>query len=228
MSRRAEPTAAAEPIVADAAAGAIEVEWQLGAPNLARVRRWLGRADLPRGFAITPRDRVVYADAYLDTDDWSFHRAGVAVRLRRRRGRVEATIKALVPAIDGVARRREIVEALAVDPPVAVGDAPGPVGTRVRAVAGARVLPTLFVVRTSRRRFALRRDGVVVGEVTLDASAVTRASEGAPAPPLRRGRDHRSSRKGCRSSAGAGGSVSPRARGLQVRGGSRGLGSHAR
>ncbi len=147
-----------------------EVEWQFDAPALEAVARWL-TAGLPDvGLEVGTPDLVTIHDSYLDTNDRRLHRAGYALRVRRDGRALEATLKALAPAEEGVSRRREITEPAGEASPEAVCALPGPVGARVRAVAGRRALTTLFDVRTRRRRFALRRDGDDVAEVALDAT----------------------------------------------------------
>jgi triphosphatase len=96
-------------------------------------------------------------DTYYDTDDWRFYRAGYALRVRRDDENVEATMKSLSPAEDGVKRRRrEISEPLKRGDAEALLKARGPVGERLRLLAGARDLRPLFGIRHRRRVFTLR------------------------------------------------------------------------
>src|SRR3954447_13081647 len=84
-----------------------EVEWQLDAPELRPLERAIERGELGDGaITIGAVDAETIGDTYLDTADWRFHRAGYALRLRRIGGAAEATLKALVPAADGLSRRR--------------------------------------------------------------------------------------------------------------------------
>ena len=90
----------------------IEVEWQLDALDLRPVERWLAirtelapiaEATIP-GLGIVPGAPKRLVDVYIDTEDWRIGRAGYVLRVRRRAGRVEATLKDLVRA-----RRRDCV-----------------------------------------------------------------------------------------------------------------------
>jgi triphosphatase len=77
-------------------------------------------------------------------------------------------MKALVPARDGLRRRREISEPL---PGVeTLKGIPGPVGDRVRRLAGIADLRPLFEVRTRRRTFALRTETPSSGEIVEEGS----------------------------------------------------------
>ena len=65
--------------------------------------------------------------------------------------------------------------------PSRVIDTAGPVGTRVRALAGSRRLRPLFEVRTRRRLYVLESDAFPAGEISLDETAIHLAGGGAPA-----------------------------------------------
>jgi CHAD domain-containing protein len=116
-----------------------------------------------------PAKRLV--DSYLDTADWRLGRAGYVLRTRRRAGRLEATLKDLVPSANGLRRRLEVTEPL---PSADIGDLDpdGPVGRRLRALAGARPLHQVLDVRTRRRPYALEVHGARVGEVALDDTVI--------------------------------------------------------
>ena len=173
----------AQPNGAGTAEGdAREIEWQLTAPDLGPVRRWLERhADLD-DLSIEPLPTQQLHDTYLDTEDWRVFRAGFALRLRekseRRKGHVEATLKGLRSAREEVADRREITERLSEGRPKALAQAVGPVGSRVRDVTGVRPLRTLFDVRTARQRFAVRsrNAAAAVGEIALDEARFSRGN----------------------------------------------------
>ena len=157
----------------------VEVEWQFDALDLRPVERWL--ATLPTlavetdeggtvtALAQTPRRLV---DSYLDTDDWRVARAGFVTRSRHRGRQVEITMKDMHPAQgDGLRQRLEVTEVM---PPGGVGDLgpAGPVGRRLRAIAGTRPLREVLQVRTRRRPFALRIGGVDVAELALDETVI--------------------------------------------------------
>jgi triphosphatase len=170
----------------DLAQGArdVEVEWQFDALDLRPVERWLaalpGRQpapDLPTLTALAkPARRLV--DRYLDTPDWRLARAGFVLRTRHHGRQEEATLKNSHPPGEGGLRVR-----LEVTEPLEGGDIKtlstlGPVGRRVRAVAGTRPLRQVLEVRTRRRPFSLRVAGEEVAELALDDTVITgRAGE---------------------------------------------------
>jgi len=165
-----------------------ELEWQLAATDLDGVRKWLmTKRPGAEGWYCKPRATVEHHDIYLDTDDWRIHRAGFALRVRDASGRHEATLKELRPARDGFADRRELSEPLADAGDEGVAAWVGPVGARVRAVAGARALRTLFHVRTQRERFGIVRAGsdAGAGELALDSTTIS-APDGAVRATLQR------------------------------------------
>jgi triphosphatase len=167
-----------------------EVEWQFDAVDLRAVARWLAE---PAEWRVDPASvRVAAAgtrsqiDLYLDTNDRRFHRAGYALRIRRssRHGAAgEATLKALEQSggeTPGVRNRREVSEQLAEPDPRALMRSEGPVGRRVRALAGRKRLLPLFEIRTRRRLFSLETDVSTPGEIALDETAIHPPRGGAP------------------------------------------------
>ncbi|MCL4507235.1 MAG: CHAD domain-containing protein [Chloroflexi bacterium] len=157
-----------------------EVEWQYDADDIGAVARWLQARPPDSDVQARFQADVEQIDAYLDTDDWRVLRAGYALRVRRKtRGGAEATLKSLNAAAKGVRQRHEINEDLSGEPDPrsiaqAVFDAPGAVGARVRAVAGARgnrTLRVLFEVHTRRSMYELTCDNQRAGEVDLDDAA---------------------------------------------------------
>jgi triphosphatase len=175
--------------VRGAAAGvdAAETEWQFDALDLRPVLRWLdddGRVAAP-GFRVAPAGSANQVDLYLDTDDQRFYRAGYALRLRRvnRRRQGEATLKALAGTslTPGLRNRREVAERLEQVEVEALQRSEGPVGDRVRAVAGRKRLLKLFEVRTNRHTFSVSADGVPSGEVALDETRIQPPDGSAPA-----------------------------------------------
>ena len=183
------------------ASDGIEVEWQFGVGDLAAAERALRACAGPLGLELAPSGTRVLRDEYLDTDDWSFHRAGFALRLREadaasadpltpalsREGggskTTEATLKGFGETSDGPRRRREINEALDGGGREALLAAPGPVARRVRAVAGPREVRALFALRTERRTFELRAEGSPrsIAEAAFDATEVETGRAGARA-----------------------------------------------
>jgi len=134
------------------------------------------RASNDRGLVIEPRSALEVHDTYFDTSDWRIRHAGFALRVRNAAGESEATLKELRPSKDGKADRRELTEPLTDASPDAIVRAPGPVGTRVHAVAGAHELQALFSASTTRQRFGVRKqDGTEeLAEITLDATVFSR------------------------------------------------------
>ena len=99
----------------------------------------------------------------------------------------EATLKSLHSASAEVADRRELSETLESSESESIRQSIGPVGTRVHAVSGARALLPLFEVRTSRQRFAIRREDEAqqLGEIALDETVISRP-HGAPQTSMQR------------------------------------------
>jgi triphosphatase len=163
---------------ANAGGEAREVEWQLTAPDLGVVRRWLDQHPRLDRLSIGPLPAQQLHDTYLDTEDWRLFRAGFALRLRQRAGQLEATLKGLHSARVDVADRREITERLPRGGLKTLAQAAGPVGSRVRDVAGIKPLRPLFEVRTSRQRFAVRNGNpdAAVGEIALDEARFSRGA----------------------------------------------------
>src|SRR6202049_2412014 len=153
-----------------------EVEWQLASTDLGTVRRWLADHGTIDGLIVEPRSTLQIFDTYLDTDDWRIHRAGFALRIRSESGKSEATLKSLHSASPEVADRRELSETLENSQSESIRQSIGPVGTRVHAVSGAHALLPLFEVRTSRQRFAIRREDEAqqLGEIALDETVISR------------------------------------------------------
>jgi triphosphatase len=132
-----------------------EVEWQFESADLDLVENWLEEHPSVSGLAVVPEATRELLDTYYDTEDWRFYRAGYALRVRRDGESREATMKSLTPAEGALRRRREISEPLEGNLSTPKGSS-GPVGERVRRLAGARDLRPLFEVHTRRRIFALR------------------------------------------------------------------------
>jgi triphosphatase len=143
----------------------LEVEWQFDADDLGAVEGWLAKNRSAFGITASPVSARKLSDTYYDTEDWRFYRAGYVLRVRRTGERAEATMKALSPPEDGVRRRREISEPLEGGDVQALRRARGPVGERLRLLAGATELRPLFELRTRRRVFELR-----TGEETIGAA----------------------------------------------------------
>ena len=153
-----------------------EIEWQFEAPDLELVEKWLVKHPTTSGLAVAAGMTKEITDTYYDTDDWRLYRAGYVLRLRRDGGSAEATMKALAPAEGALRRRREISEPLegGIETPKKTR---GPVGERLRRIAGVADLRPLFEVRTRRRTFALRPERSSPGGIVEDALGNIRRRE---------------------------------------------------
>src|SRR5215218_2525620 len=155
-----------------------EIEWQLEAVELAPVENWLNEHPSAAGVDIVPGWARELSDVYYDTEDWRLYRAAYALRVRNTDGQsAEATMKALAPAEGGLRRRREISEPI--EGIETLKGIPGPVGERVRRLAGTADLRPLFEVRTRRRTYALRTQTPSSGEIVEDASGNIRRQKSA-------------------------------------------------
>jgi len=142
------------------------------------VERWLALRSSPGalsettpGLSIRPGTPKRLVDVYVDTSDWRIGRAGYVLRVRRRAGRVETTLKDLSPATKGLRRRLEVTQALPASG-LAGLDRDGEVGWRVTALAGTRPLKQVLEVRTRRRPFDLAVNGETVAELALDDTVI--------------------------------------------------------
>jgi triphosphatase len=171
----------------------IEIEWQLDALDLRPVERWLASLEQRNNSAVRrddSTDRLELTaetadarhlfDVYLDTGDWRIGRAGFVLRVRHRGNGDEVTLKDTAPASAGLRQRLEVTEPLPAGGVTALG-ASGPVGRRVRALAGHRPLRPVLEVRTTRVPTTLRSDGQAVAEVALDDTTLSVGAHEEPA-----------------------------------------------
>jgi CHAD domain-containing protein len=158
-----------------------EIEWQFDAHDLRPVVRWLEArgpaaesSGAPNGHALVAFTALVprqIVDTYIDTPDWRFHRAGLAVRVRVSNGSFEASLKTLEPAQDGLRERTEIRSPLASGEPAALLAADTRAGAWARSLAGRQPPGPLFTVRSTRHVYAILIDSRSVGEVVLDETS---------------------------------------------------------
>jgi triphosphatase len=159
-----------------------EIEWQFDAPDLEPVERWLEEHPSTSGLSVVSGATRELIDTYYDTEDWRFYRAGYALRVRQDGESAEATMKSLAPAEGALRRRREISEPLKGNVKTPKG-ARGPVGERLRRLAGDRDLRPLFEIRTRRRTFVLLSENPSAtadgssGEIVEDALGDIRPRE---------------------------------------------------
>jgi CHAD domain-containing protein len=145
-----------------------ELEWQFDAIDTRPVERWLNAA----GGFVTQGGTKRFVDTYADTDDWRLYRAGYSLRLRMGHGETEATMKALSAGANGIRDRREITEQLPAGSLETLPASEGPVGKRVRAVAGSHDIRRKFKVRTRRQTYLVSSNGSEAAEVALDATTI--------------------------------------------------------
>jgi len=172
----------------------VEIEWQLDALDLRPVERWLAglpeqrthgpfadRASdiVPSTVTASARPAERLVDTYLDTADWRIGRAGFVLRVRHRGGHGEVTLKGMAEANAGLRRRLEVTEPLPADGVGALGTH-GPVGWRLRALAGRRPLQAVLEVRTRRRPYDLRVADELVAEVALDDTTIVVGNDHQP------------------------------------------------
>jgi triphosphatase len=150
------------------AADGREVEWQFDAIDTRPVERWLKAA----GDVVTQGETKRLVDTYADTDDWRLYRAGYSLRLRVGQGGTEATMKSLSAAANGLRDRTEIAEPLPAGSLETLPASDGPVGRRVRAVAGSHDIRPKFQVRTRRQTYLVSSNGSAAAEVALDATTI--------------------------------------------------------
>jgi CHAD domain-containing protein len=163
-----------------------ELEWQFDAADLEAVRRWLTEHANGHGaFSVATAGAALQNDVYLDTADRRFARAGYALRIRRleESGDTEATLKEVGGSSDatpGLRSRQELSVRLEAADPALLVAAGGPVGERVRALAGQKPLQALFEVSTNRQLLLLAAPGSS-GEIALDETSIQPPQGGAPA-----------------------------------------------
>ncbi|HYU93501.1 MAG TPA: CYTH domain-containing protein, partial [Actinomycetota bacterium] len=145
-----------------------EVEWQFDAIDTRPVERWLSAA----GDVVSKGGMKRFVDTYADTDDWRLYRAGYSLRLRVSQGGTEATMKSLSAGANGIRDRTEIAEPLPAGSLETLPAGEGPVGRRVRAVAGSHAIRPKFQVRTRRQTFLVSTNGTAAAEVALDATTI--------------------------------------------------------
>jgi CHAD domain-containing protein len=146
----------------------IEAEWQFDAIDLAPIESWLDRYQGSSELRVEREMPVEHLDTYYDTADWRVHRAGYALRLRRRNDAAELTLKSLTSQSASFAARRELTEALASSEDPTMEHVGGPVRERVRALRGRVPLIPLFTAITRRQIYGIWIAGQRQGEVALD------------------------------------------------------------
>ena len=123
------------------------------------------------GFQLEPSGTVVHEDRYLDTENWTLYRAGIALRLRADGHRLRLEAKSLRSADDTTLVREEWAQdAPSADPPWTTLE-PGPVSGLLFPLAGVHALERLQVrarVRNDRECFRWLRGETLLGSLTVD------------------------------------------------------------
>jgi len=148
-----------------------EIEWQYDSKDIDIVATWLKTYPSDAALTVTEQATREQVDVYLDTADWRMLRAGYGLRIRRKSGHAEATMKSIAAAVDGLRQRREINETLSSDSDDScelIAGAPGDVGQRVRKIVGKNPLQVLFETHTRRAVYTVTQKGRQLGEVDLD------------------------------------------------------------
>ena len=142
-----------------------EVEWKLaGAARIGTDR--VRRAAAAVGLRLRERDLITQVDVYLDTADLELLHSGRALRMRRRGGRCELTLKIELDRRAGFAERDEITAEVDARIPSRVDRLPRPLREALRDFADARLSP-LVELRTKRRVLEPVRVPIAV-EIALD------------------------------------------------------------
>ena len=185
-----------------------EIEWQFDALDLRPVLRWLDRRRAAAGRrhaveVVANGNGVTQVDRYLETDDWRFQRAGYSLRIRRlgRRRDAEATLKGLDAAsadVPGLRSRRELSERLGAADLQTLLRAERARGRARTCRRGKKPLLPLFEVRTRRRTFFLKAEGLPPGEIALDETAIQPAGRRIPGTTAA-GRDRGARGRRCRA-----------------------------
>lgn len=173
-------------------AGTPEIEWQFDVTDFDPIQTWLGAQAERFGLSLTPQGTAGQVDVYFDTADWRFHRASIALRVRRRGATAEATLKTFGLVEGGARHRHEISEAIraparatAVVLARRLTTLPGPVGERIRSVSPGLPPARLFEARVERRVFLARTPDADFAEIAFDTVQVVGDPKRAPLMLLR-------------------------------------------
>lgn len=133
----------------------------------ARVRDAVSAA----GFRLEPTPPIAHEDRYLDTDDWTLYRAGIALRLRGDGARLRLEAKSIRSAsADALVRTEWTQDAPPGDPPWEALEE-GPVEALLRPLAGLGVPARLRVrarLRNRRECFRWMEGEHELGSLTVD------------------------------------------------------------
>jgi inorganic triphosphatase YgiF len=131
-------------------AAAMEIEAKLLVPNAASARA-IARLPQIGEFRLQARSEARLHSVYVDTEDFSLAKSGVALRLRRQSGRWEATAKYTGVVSKGVHERQELNVPLANAPRMPFQLPEGPLETSLKAIVCARPLSPILITEVRRR-----------------------------------------------------------------------------
>lgn len=144
-----------------------EIEAKLIAPSAAELMQ-LPEHLRALGFLTTEPERQIANDHYLDTPDLDLFRAGWALRLRDTGARKFLTLKAMIPARDGIARRDEIEEEVDWDGAADWSFDDQTLEGRVKPLVGEKTLWLLFQMRQDRLQFHVATQEDLWVEASMD------------------------------------------------------------
>ncbi|HEX7077763.1 MAG TPA: CHAD domain-containing protein [Candidatus Eisenbacteria bacterium] len=147
----------------------------------ARIRE----AVLAAGFRLEPAPPIAHEDRYLDTDDWTLYRAGIALRVRVDGTRLRLEAKSIrSTSAEALVRAEWAQDAPPGEPPWEALE-PGPVAALLQPLAGLGVPEALRVrarIRNERECFRWMEGDLELGSLTVDHVS---AMNGAESPALR-------------------------------------------
>jgi len=123
------------------------------------------------GYLIRPKGAMQVQDRYLDTKNWSLHRAGWTYRLRDADGSITLTLKQLGGGRGALFERREIEQAAHAKE--ANHPHPGPVAVQLDELLGSHrgKFNELFVLDNHRTRYLLLLE--LVAQSTVQHASTT-------------------------------------------------------
>ena len=131
------------------------------------------------GFRLEPSGTVAQEDRYLDTEDWTLYRAGIALRLRADGHRLRLEAKSLRSSETESLTRTEWAQDAPIAEPPWTELEPGPVAGLLQPLEGLGVAKRLQVrarVRNDRECFRWLRGETLLGSLTVDHVSVPPAS----------------------------------------------------
>jgi CHAD domain-containing protein/adenylate cyclase class IV len=131
------------------------------------------------GFRLEPSGTVAHEDRYLETEDWTLYRAGIALRLRAEGHRLSLEAKSLRSLEEESLARTEWAQDAPVGEPPWTELGSGPVAGLLQPLEGLGVVKRLQVrarVRNDRECFRWLRGETLLGSLTVDHVSIPPAS----------------------------------------------------